>query len=56
MATSARLPFLDGRPHLTIGINTADLSKLGDEVRAGHRLPGRAAGSRSFASSRRVVS
>jgi len=33
MATSAHLPFLDGRAHLTIGINTADLANLGSEVR-----------------------
>lgn len=33
MATTAHLPLLDGRPHLTIGINTADLANLGAEVR-----------------------
>lgn len=33
MATTAHLPFLDGRAHLTIGINTADLANLGSEVR-----------------------
>jgi ribulose-phosphate 3-epimerase len=33
MATTAHLPLLDGRPHLTIGINTADLGHLADEVR-----------------------
>jgi ribulose-phosphate 3-epimerase len=33
MATTAHLPFLDGRAHLTIGINTADLAHLADEVR-----------------------
>jgi ribulose-phosphate 3-epimerase len=33
MATTAHLPFLDRRPHLTIGINTADLGHLADEVR-----------------------
>jgi ribulose-phosphate 3-epimerase len=33
MASSAHLPFLDGRTHLTIGINTADLANLGSEVR-----------------------
>ncbi len=33
MATTAHLPFLDGRAHLTIGINTADLANLGAEVR-----------------------
>ena len=32
MATTAHLPFLDGQPHLTIGINTADLGHLADEV------------------------
>ena len=32
MATTAHLPFLDGRTHLTIGINTADLANLGAEV------------------------
>jgi ribulose-phosphate 3-epimerase len=32
MATTAHLPFLDGRLHLTIGINTADLGHLTDEV------------------------
>lgn len=32
MATTAHLPFLDGRAHLTIGINTADLGHLADEV------------------------
>ena len=32
MATTAHLPFLDDRPHLTIGINTADLGHLADEV------------------------
>jgi ribulose-phosphate 3-epimerase len=33
MATTAHLLFLDGRAHLTIGINTADLAHLADEVR-----------------------
>jgi ribulose-phosphate 3-epimerase len=33
MATTAHLPLLDGRTHLTIGINTADLADLGSEVR-----------------------
>jgi ribulose-phosphate 3-epimerase len=33
MATTAHLPFLDGLAHLTIGINTADLAHLADEVR-----------------------
>jgi len=33
MATTAHLPFLDGRAHLTIGVNTADLANLGIEVR-----------------------
>ena len=33
MVTSAHLPLLDGRVHLTIGINTADLANLGSEVR-----------------------
>jgi ribulose-phosphate 3-epimerase len=33
MATSAHLPLLDGGVHLTIGINTADLGHLADEVR-----------------------
>jgi ribulose-phosphate 3-epimerase len=33
VATTAHLPLLDGRPHLTIGINTADLGHLADEVR-----------------------
>ena len=33
MATTAHLPLLDGRAHLTIGINTADLGHLADEVR-----------------------
>ncbi len=33
MATTAHLPFLDGRARLTIGINTADLGHLADEVR-----------------------
>lgn len=33
MATTAHLPFLDGGAHLTIGINTADLGHLADEVR-----------------------
>ncbi len=32
MATTAHLPFLDGRAHLTIGINTADLANLGAAV------------------------
>jgi ribulose-phosphate 3-epimerase len=32
MATTAHLPFLDGAAHLTIGINTADLGHLADEV------------------------
>lgn len=32
MATTAHLPFLDGRAHLTIGINTADLGHLADEI------------------------
>ncbi len=33
MATTAHLPLLDGRPHLTVGIITADLANLGSEVR-----------------------
>jgi ribulose-phosphate 3-epimerase len=33
MATTAHLPLLDGRAHLTIGILTADLGHLADEVR-----------------------
>lgn len=33
MTTSAHLSLLDGRTHLSIGINTADLSKLGNETR-----------------------
>lgn len=33
MGTTAHLPLLDGRSHLTIGINTADLANLGAEVR-----------------------
>jgi ribulose-phosphate 3-epimerase len=33
MATTAHLPLLDGHAHLTIGINTADLGHLADEVR-----------------------
>jgi ribulose-phosphate 3-epimerase len=32
MATTAHLPLLDGRLHLTIGINTADLANLGSEI------------------------
>jgi ribulose-phosphate 3-epimerase len=32
MATTAHLPLLDGRAHLSIGINTADLGHLADEV------------------------
>jgi ribulose-phosphate 3-epimerase len=33
MATNAHLPLLDGKVHLSIGINTADLANLGSEVR-----------------------
>ncbi len=33
MATSAHLPFLDGRPHLSIAVNTADLLRLGEAIR-----------------------
>ncbi len=33
MATTAHLRFLDGHPHLTIGIITADLLNLGSELR-----------------------
>jgi ribulose-phosphate 3-epimerase len=33
VTTSAHLPLLDGRVHLSIGINTADLANLGSEVR-----------------------
>jgi ribulose-phosphate 3-epimerase len=32
MATTAHVPLLDGRPHLTVGIITADLGHLADEV------------------------
>lgn len=32
MATTAHLRFLDGRPHLTVGIVTADLARLGSEI------------------------
>ncbi|MGD0019462.1 MAG: ribulose-phosphate 3-epimerase [Candidatus Limnocylindrales bacterium] len=32
MTTTAHLPFLDGRAHLTIGVNTADLANLAGEV------------------------
>jgi ribulose-phosphate 3-epimerase len=32
VATTAHLPLLDGKVHLTIGINTADLAHLADEV------------------------
>lgn len=33
MATTAHLRYLDGRPHLSVGIITADLANLGSEVR-----------------------
>jgi ribulose-phosphate 3-epimerase len=33
VATNAHLPLLDGKVHLSIGINTADLANLGSEVR-----------------------
>jgi ribulose-phosphate 3-epimerase len=32
VGTTAHLRFLDGRPHLTVGIVTADLARLGSEV------------------------
>jgi ribulose-phosphate 3-epimerase len=33
MATTAHLPLLEGGPHLSVGILTADLANLGSEVR-----------------------